>query len=115
MKKKLNSEYGIQAMNKEEKEYYNMKTRKKQLMKEFAITLADIRKEGGWMEEPAFEIPEVAYKCGVTEQTVRNFEDGTSINPIVLLYYYHWISYLCIDRADDNFNRIQSLVCEIVD
>ena len=89
--------------------YFSMKSIKKNLMKELAIELGNRRKEGGCLNEPAFEIPEVAYKCGVTEQTVRNFEDGTSINPIVLLYYCRRIYEPCQN------NRIDALIGDIVD
>lgn len=34
-----------------------------------------------------FTITEAAFKCGVSEQTVRNFEKGSCINSTVLLYY----------------------------
>lgn len=42
-------------------------------------------------QELAFSIEKVASECGVTAQTVRNFEKLACINPIVLTYYInHW-------------------------
>lgn len=32
-------------------------------------------------------IEEVAVRCGVSGQTVRNLENGTSVNPVVLSLY----------------------------
>ena len=98
---------------------YGMKARKKQLMKELAIELGNRRKNGGHLTAPAFEISEVAYRCGVTEQTVRNFEDGTSVNPIVLLYYCNWvygpfIKYDAINWPWEN-NRIDAIIDDVVD
>lgn len=43
--------------------------------------LAEVRKKKGL----SFE--EIAARCKVSGQTVRNIENGTSINPIVLSYY----------------------------
>lgn len=111
----------LNALYMNELEYVktSMKARKKQLMKDLAIELGNRRKDGGDLTVPAFEISEVAYKCGVTEQTVRNFEDGTSVNPIVLLYYCSWIyepyiAYDAINWSCEN-NRIDALIDEITD
>lgn len=48
----------------------------------FAQSLGAIRESEG-----LFPREQVAYHCNVTEQTVRNFENGVSVNPSVLLYY----------------------------
>lgn len=34
-----------------------------------------------------FKLSEATYVCNVTEQTVRNFEKGSCVNPLVMLYY----------------------------
>lgn len=51
-------------------------------LSELATYLADTRKTFD-----LFERGEVAYKCGVTEMTVRNFESGATVNTTVLVYY----------------------------
>lgn len=47
-----------------------------------AQVFADIRKE-----QKLFTVTEAAASCGLTENTIRNFENGKTINGTLLLFY----------------------------
>lgn len=51
-------------------------------LSEFAKYLADTRKTFN-----LFNLSEASFNCKVSEMTVRNFEDGKTINPVVLMFY----------------------------
>lgn len=61
-------------------------------MKELIEYMVDVRKTF-----KLFTLNEAAASCGVTEMTVRNFENGKTVNPVVFMYY--------IAVVDDAYTR----------